>query len=86
MPAFVASIPPRFAPRRDGAAPCLPNALATPVIDAANALIEERADPRWFVDFHRGFRCLEHFATDGVHLNAAGQAERAGRARASLFR
>lgn len=84
MPAFVASIPPRYLARAQGA-PCVPNPASTPVINAANALIQQRADPLWFIDFHTGFSCLAHFALDGVHINAAGQALRAERMAERLF-
>jgi lysophospholipase L1-like esterase len=82
---FVASIPPRFEERENGATACAPEPLTTPVIDAANALIEQRAGSLRFVDFHTGFTCLEHFQTDGVHLDREGQDLRAARTAEQLF-
>jgi lysophospholipase L1-like esterase len=85
MPAYVASIPPRFLGRATDASPCTPNPAATPVIEAANALIRRRTWPRWLVDFHSGFTCPAHFAVDGVHFNQAGQDLRAARVDELLF-
>jgi lysophospholipase L1-like esterase len=84
MPAFVASIPPRVN-RRDEGAPCVANPGATPVINAANYLIQQRTAPLWFIDYHTGFSCPAHFISDGVHINAAGGALRAERMAERLF-
>ena len=86
MPALVATIPPRFVARAEGDTVCTPNASATPVIEATNALIRERTEPLWLVDFDSGFVCPTHFFPDGVHMSAAGVELRTERAAAAIFR
>jgi lysophospholipase L1-like esterase len=85
MPALVATLPPRFLSRADGSTTCTPNAVATPIIEATNALLRERIDPTWLVDFDSGFVCPTHFFPDGVHMSAAGVELRAERAAEAIF-
>jgi lysophospholipase L1-like esterase len=85
MVPFVASIPPRFVARAQDGDPCTPNPSSTPVIDAADVLIQQRIDPLWFVDFHTGVTCPAQFYTDGVHINGTGQTLRANRLTERLF-
>jgi lysophospholipase L1-like esterase len=85
MVPFVASIPPRFVARALETDPCTPNPGASPVIAAADVLIQQRIDPLWFIDFYTGVTCPAHFYTDGVHINQAGQDLRAARTAERLF-
>jgi lysophospholipase L1-like esterase len=85
MPQFVATIPPRFDARLESATTCTENVLSTPVIEAANALIRERTDPSWLVDFDSGFTCPADIFPDGVHMSAAGVEKRADRFEERIF-
>jgi lysophospholipase L1-like esterase len=85
IPAFVATVPPRFLSRPEGSGTCAPNPGATPIIEAANVLLRERISPDWLIDFDSGFTCPEDYHLDGVHISVAGQEKRAARAAEILF-